>query len=209
MTTQQAQKNNKNNKTKKKIPELRFGGFSGEWKEKRLGEVFSNIGGTSLERFVGDNAKYKFISIGNYSKDGHYIDNGQRIVLNDKTKTKLLQKNDLAMVLNDKTTSGDIIGAAILIDKDDTYIYNQRTERLICEKDILPTYAWVYLNSTKFRKKIFKISQGGTQIYVNFPFVKKIDFPIPQKAEQEKIAGFLSVVDEWVENLSSARKPRL
>lgn len=190
----------------KRVPKLRFPGFSSEWEEKTIGEVFNNFGGTSLEKFVDVHGNYKFISIGNYSKDGKYIDNGQRIVLDNKTKAKLLNENDLVMILNDKTTSGAIIGSTILIDKSDEYIYNQRTERLVCKKMIFPLFAWYYLNSKKFRKKVFSLAQGGTQIYINFPFVKKLDFPFPSFPEQQKISTFLNTVDDWINNLKKQKE---
>lgn len=193
-------------KKTKNIPILRFPGFFGEWEEKKLESLVKNIGGTALEKFVNENGTHKFISIGNYSIDGKYIDNGQRIILNDKTKTKLLNKGDLAMVLNDKTASGDIIGSSILINEDNKFIYNQRTERLICEKDFDSFFAWYLLNSNKFRKRIVKMAQGGTQIYVNFPSVKKEKICIPKKKEQQKIASFFGAVDEWVENLRGQKE---
>jgi len=188
-------------KQKPLVPELRFSDFSGEWERHPLSELVDNVGGTALESHTDKQGTHKFISIGNYSTTGIYIDNGQRVVLNDKTKTKLLDKNNLAMVLNDKTASGDIIGSTILIDEDDSYIYNQRTERLVCKENFLPKYAWLYLNSPRFRKRIVKISQGGTQIYVNFPSVKRELVLIPKSNEQQKIADFLGSVDAWLDNL--------
>jgi type I restriction enzyme S subunit len=178
--------------------EVRFGEFSDEWEEIQVSEIFKNIGGTSLENEVIENGKYKFISIGNYSVDGRYIDNQQRINLNGKTKDKLLYKDNLVMVLNDKTASGDLIGSTILINEDNTYIYNQRSERLICSNKILPLYAWFKLNSKDFRKKIFSLSQGGTQIYINFPAVKKIKIKLPSLPEQQKIAEVLSLADDEI-----------
>jgi type I restriction enzyme S subunit len=50
----------------------------------------------------------------------------------------------------------------------------------------------------KFRKEIFSISQGGTQIYVNFPAVKKLSIPIPSLKEQRKIANFLTAIDDKI-----------
>jgi type I restriction enzyme S subunit len=182
---------------------LRFKDENGKsfpkWEEKEIGDIFENHGGTSLEEFTDEKSDYKFISIGNYSKEGVFIDNGQRIGLNDKSKTKLLKKDELVMVLNDKTKSGDIIGSSILIDKDDTYIYNQRSERLICKPSILPKFAWVYLNYKMFRKNVFAISQGGTQIYVNFPMVKKIKIMLPLIAEQTKIFELILSVNNKIE----------
>src|SRR5690606_9180047 len=172
-----------------------------EWEDLTICDIVSNIGGTALEKYVDIKLNYKFISIGIYSKDGRYIDNNARIELNDKTKTKLLNKNDLVMVLNDKTSSGDIIGSTILID-DDNYIYNQRSERLIPKDFINSRFLWHKLNSKDFRKKVFTNAQGGTQIYVNFPIVKKLSVKIPSLPEQEKIADFLSAMDESIEKVN-------
>lgn len=163
---------------------------------KEIAEVFSNIGGKSLEDQASETGTHKFISIGNYSKDGRYIDNGQKVPLNKKTEPKLLKRNDLVMVLNDKTRTGDIIGSTILIEKDNSYIYNQRSERLIPNKAVLnPKYCWFLFNSPQRRKKIFAISQGGTQIYVNFSAVRHLKISFPPLPEQQKIAEFLTAVD--------------
>lgn len=176
----------------------RFKGFSEDWQVVRLGDVCKNFGGKSLEKEVSSSGQYRFISIGNYSIDGKYFDNGQRISLNKNTQEKLLEKNDLVMVLNDKTSDGKIIGSTILIDRDNAYIYNQRSERLVCSERLEPLFAWCVLNSKKIRKKIFEISQGGTQIYVNFSSVKNIQIPIPPLTEQKKIAEILSEADNEI-----------
>lgn len=185
----------------KNIPKLRFPEFSDEWRNYRVGDLFNHIGGTALEDQVINNGSHKFISIGNYTVDGKYIDNGQRINLNKKTKEKLLAKHDLVMVLNDKTTAGDLIGSTILINYDNSFIYNQRSERIISTSKMLPSYAWFVLNSSNFRKKIYAISQGGTQIYVNFPSVQKLNLTVPTTEEQGKIADFLTIVDYKISSL--------
>lgn len=183
--------------------ELRFKDDEGrdypEWEEKKLGDCIENKGGTALEKFVDENGTHKFISIGNYSTSGKYIDSGQRISLNDKTKDKLLYKNDLVMVLNDKTATGDLIGSTILIDEDNTYIYNQRSERLICNENINPDFAWILLNYEDFRKRVFSIAQGGTQIYVNFPSVKNLNIQLPSLKEQNKISELILALDNKIE----------
>ncbi len=185
-------------------PRLRFPEFrdAGEWEVKRLGEVVDHYGGKSLERYVKKTGKYKFISIGNYLENGKYFDNGQRIDNNhyDYIKDKILKKNDLVMILNDKTSNGNLIGATILIDKDDEYVYNQRSERIVCKRGVSPLFLWFLLNSKRFRKKIYLLSQGATQIYINFSTIKKIKILIPPSLpEQQKIADCLSSIDELIE----------
>lgn len=170
-----------------------------EWGNKSFIELFQNKGGTALENYVSSNGSHYFISIGNYSTKGKYIDNGQRINPIEKARDKVLDKDNLVMVLNDKTIAGDLIGSTILIDKNNKYIYNQRSERLICNEDkILPLFAWCLLNSDHFRNEIRAKAQGGTQIYINFSAIQKIKINLPTKQEQQKIADFLSSVDDKI-----------
>ncbi|HIF9075602.1 TPA: restriction endonuclease subunit S [Photobacterium damselae] len=177
--------------------------FEGEWEEVLFGDSISHIGGTALEKHVKDSAEYHFISIGNYSMDGRYVDKSQRIELNDKTRTKLLNKGDLVMVLNDKTKTGDIIGSTILVDRSDTYIYNQRSERIIVNDGINVLFFWFLLNSKPFRTEVFNRSQGGTQIYVNFGALKSINIHLPNMQEQQKIASVLTAADKEIELLEA------
>jgi type I restriction enzyme, S subunit len=179
--------------------ELRFKDDYGqnypEWSITYIKDCFDNYGGTALEKHVIPDGAYKFISIGSYNENGNYNDQKLRVNLNDKTKGKLLSKDNLVMVLNDKTLAGNIIGRVLLIENDNEYIYNQRSERLVCKKCILPKYAWYYLNSDYFRKKIISMAQGGTQIYVNFSNVSRIEFQLPTLNEQNKILSFLNKLE--------------
>ena len=171
-----------------------------DWEKKKLGDITQSQGGTALEKYTTTNGLYKFISIGNYSTYSTYLDNGIRIDLNNKTKKQLLNKNDLVMILNDKTSSGNIIGRTLLIDKDNTYIYNQRSQRLICNtKIIIPSFLYFLLNSD-FRKNIIKKVQGATQIYINYSTIEVMHLNIPCLEEQTKIADFLSAFDRKLEN---------
>ena len=102
------------------------------------------------------------------------------------------------MILNDKTASGNIIGRVLLIDQDNTYVYNQRTERIeVDTKNFLPMFLYHMLNAPEQRKYIVKASQGNTQIYVNWSTINNIDYMIPQLLlEQEKIANLFSLINK-------------
>ena len=108
--------------TKKYIPQIRFKGFDEDWAVQSMEGFGSSVGGTSLESEFTTTGKYKVISIGSYSKNSTYTDQGIRVPENEKTRKKILNKNDLAMVLNDKTLAGNIIGRALLIDEDEKYV---------------------------------------------------------------------------------------
>ena len=49
------------------------------------------------------------------------------------------------------------------------------------------------------RSEVRKLAQGGTQIYINFSSVLSIIFLLPCLAEQNKIANFLSSIDQKIE----------
>ena len=123
-----------------------------------------------------------------------YNDQNLRINKNEKTEKYILSQGDLAMVLNDKTKDGNIIGRSIFIDKDNHYIYNQRTERLIPLSENDNKFLWFLMNTDIVRNKIKSMMQGATQVYINYSSIKNISLQIPSFEEQIKIREFLEVL---------------
>ena len=185
-------------KEKRRVPKLRFPGFTEDWEQRKLNDFGIATGGTSIESEFVDGGTYKVINIGSYSEESVYNDQGLRVNKTDKTKSRILNKYDLTMILNDKTASGNIIGRVLLIDQDNTYVYNQRTERIeVDTKNFLPMFLYHMLNAPEQRKYIVKASQGNTQIYVNWSTISNIDYMIPQLLlEQEKIANLFSLINK-------------
>ncbi|HHA9961368.1 TPA: restriction endonuclease subunit S [Staphylococcus aureus] len=178
--------------------ELRFKDENGndypEWESKSIQEIFENKGGTALETEFNFDGNYKVISIGSYSINSTYNDQNIRVNKNKKTEKYILSKGDLAMVLNDKTKDGKIIGRSIFIDKDNQYIYNQRTERLIPFAENDNKFLWFLMNTDLIRNKIKGMMQGATQVYINYSSIKLISIQLPLLEEQQKIRGFLEVL---------------
>ncbi|HHO0510752.1 TPA: restriction endonuclease subunit S [Staphylococcus aureus] len=178
--------------------ELRFKDENGndypEWESKSIQEIFENKGGTALETEFNFDGNYKVISIGSYSINSTYNDQNIRVNKNKKTEKYILSKGDLAMVLNDKTKDGKIIGRSIFIDKDNQYIYNQRTERLIPFAENDNKFLWFLMNTDLIRNKIKGMMQGATQVYLNYSSIKLISIQLPLLEEQQKIRGFLEVL---------------
>ncbi|WP_323712957.1 restriction endonuclease subunit S [Staphylococcus aureus] len=178
--------------------ELRFKDENGndypEWESKSIQEIFENKGGTALETEFNFDGNYKVISIGSYSINSTYNDQNIRVNKNKKTEKYILSKGDLAMVLNDKTKDGKIIGRSIFIDKDNQYIYNQRTERLIPFAENDNKFLWFLMNTDLIRNKIKGMMQGATQVYINYSSIKLISIQLPLLEEQQEIRGFLEVL---------------
>ena len=182
-----------------KVPELRFSDFTDAWEQRRLGELGHTEGGTSIESEFDSEGKYKVISIGSYSEESDYVDQGIRAIESEKTLRRVLQKNDLTMILNDKTSSGKIIGRVLFIDRSDVFVYNQRTEMIRGYEDrYYPKFLYHLLNAPIQRKKIVKQSQGNTQIYVNWSKVSETQYMIPEVGEQTIISNYFSYFDHLI-----------
>lgn len=139
------------------------------------------------------------ISIGSYSENSVYNDQGIRAIKSDKTSNRVLNQNDLTMILNDKTTSGNIIGRVLLIEESGIYVYNQRTERIEINLDEYdPVFLYEMLNAPNIREKIIKQAQGNTQIYVNWTAISLLEYMIPSKEEQVKIGEYLHSISNLI-----------
>ncbi|WP_168910552.1 restriction endonuclease subunit S [Mycoplasma sp. 1654_15] len=172
-------------------PSIRFKDFNYKWSAKELDKVVNSFGGTSLEEYFNTTGKYKVISIGSFNENNNYNDQNLRIDLNEKSKNFILNKDDLAMILNDKTQSCNILGRVLLIPEDNKFIYNQRTQRIVLNKLFLnPLFTYFYLNS-KGREGIIKNAQGNTQVYINWSAVSNLKIIFPTLEEQKKISELL------------------
>ena len=182
-----------------KKPELRFKGFTDDWEQCKLDDFGKATGGVSIENEFSDKGKYKVISIGSYSETSTYNDQGIRCILSNRTRDRILNKDDLTMILNDKTASGNIIGRVLLIEKSGLYVYNQRTERIEVNKEKYdPLFIYELLNAPNIRNKIIKESQGNTQIYVNWTKVKELLYCIPKIEEQKKLGIYFKQLDNLI-----------
>ncbi|MEE1086534.1 MAG: restriction endonuclease subunit S [Schaedlerella sp.] len=181
-------------------PEIRFAGFTDAWEQRKLGDFGIATGGTSIESEFSENGKYKVISIGSYSEQSTYTDQGLRTDKTEKTEKRILNKNDLTMILNDKTNTGRIIGRVLLIDADDSYVFNQRTERIEVDTEKYnPQFLYAMLNADNIRNKIIKAAQGNTQIYVNWPVISEFNYPVPiDLEEQKKLGEFFGIIDKII-----------
>lgn len=186
-------------KNGEKIPEIRFAGFTGDWEQRKLGEFGKATGGTSIESEFSANGIYKVISIGSYSEDSVYRDQGIRAVESEKTLNRILNEGDITMILNDKTASGNIIGRVLLIEESGVYVYNQRTERIeLDNKNYDSQFIYMMLNAPQIRDKIIKQSQGNTQIYVNWSTISQTEYLVPQIKEQQRIGSYFSHLDHLI-----------
>jgi type I restriction enzyme S subunit len=177
------------------VPALRFNEFDGDWNLKELKEICSFFSGgtpTSNDKtlYSGD---IPFIGSGNIydSKVSNYI---TEKALNNSS-AKLVEVGDLLYALYG-ANSGEVA-----ISK----MYGAVNQAILCirtkSENIDFIYSLLFLNKEKIVTKYLQGGQGNLSANI----VKKLKYHFPRLPEQQKIASFLSAIDDKVQQLTKKK----
>ncbi len=160
------------------------------WNQKSFTDVFQIESGSNKKN--EDEGKYFNLTMGSVSEEG-------KLLISSKTNisNNLLHKNQLIMPTRD-IGRGFVIGRTALIDKDDVYVAGNCLFALTAIDDD-PEFLNHLFNSDYMRKKIRRIVCGTSQMQLTLRAIKKLTFTVPNKAEQHKIAMFLTLIDRLIE----------
>ena len=179
---------------KKRVPKLRFRGFSGEWEDQKIEDISEIIGGgtpsTSIaEYWDGEIDWYSPTEIGNKT----YADGSvKKITLLglEKSSARVLPANKTILF-----TSRAGIGSVAILRKDGTT--NQGFQSFIVKSDN-DTY-FMYSLSNKIKEYALKIASGSTFLEISGKQLSKISVCIPKKNEQTKIGNYFQNLDKLIE----------
>lgn len=92
-------------------------------------------------------------------------------------------------------------GNAALIREGQEVCLGQRTVliRPDCEK-VFPEYLVYYLLAPEQQDKLLGTANGATVAHVNLPVIRKMPIELPDIDVQQKIAGYISIYDDLIEN---------
>lgn len=175
----------------KKIPEIRFKGFEGEWEESILSSVTDYKNGKGHEDKQSTTGKYELINLNSISIDGGLKNSGKFI---DETENTLL-KNDLVMVLSD-VGHGDLLGRVALIPENDKYVLNQRVALLRPNNKVNPLFLFVNINA---HQSYFKAQGAGmSQLNISKSSVENFNSLVPTLPEQTQIGTYFQNLDSLI-----------
>ncbi|MFL9927155.1 restriction endonuclease subunit S [Herbaspirillum lusitanum] len=174
-------------------PEIRFKGFSGEWVEKKLGELCEIVGGgtpsTAIQEYWGGDIDwYSPTEIG----DDVYASGSV------KTITPLgLTKCSAKMLPRDRTilfTSRAGIGDMAILTKEGCT--NQGFQSLVLHDDIDPYFIFSMRHLIKVHA--LKYASGSTFLEVSSKQLEKMKILLPKDKEQKKIGTYFRTLDELI-----------
>ena len=182
------------NKDKKvlNVPNIRFKEFKEEWEKCRLGEIATIVGGGTPDtnNSVFWNGSIQWFTPSEVGKN-KYISHSIRKISEEglkKSSAKLLPIGTI--LLSSRATIGECSINTI------ECTTNQGFESLIINQDNYNEF-FFYLIQTK-RKELIRKSCGSTFLEISSNEIKKINITKPSRKEQEKIANFLSLIDERI-----------
>lgn len=183
-------------KNTQKIPKLRFGGFVDAWEEKKLGD--KNV--SEINPNTGELPK-KFVYIDLESVEGGILKQEKSIQKNNAPSRaqRLLEKNDILF-----QTVRPYQQNNLFFNKAGNYVASTGYAQIKAVEN--SQFLYQYVHTKKFLNKVLARCTGTSYPAINSNDLKVIKINIPKKEEQQKIAGFLGGVDEWVENLKNQKE---
>lgn len=181
-------------------PQLRFPEFTDVWQVKKLGEIVDIVDGDRGVNYPKQTDFTKagyclFLNASNVTKSGFDFKEKQFI---STEKDKALNKGKLSredVVLTTRGTVGNFAYYSDEVPYDQVRI-NSGMVLLRAGSDVAPGY--LHSSSSYFDKQIKSIAFGSAQPQLTVGAIKKLKLPMPSKPEQEKIADFLTAVDERI-----------
>ncbi len=184
-------------------PKLRFKDKNGnaypEWEENLLGDIGELRNGIAKGcEFFGHG--HKFINLQDvFGKDCLY-DNDYDLVETSEKERQLndLKKGDVIFVRSSVKPSGVGLPSVVMEDLKDTVFSGfliRFREHKLCLNLLYKRYCFIV---DSFRREVLKRSSSSANTNINQDNLANIKLKIPCLEEQEKIAGFLSKVDELI-----------
>lgn len=178
------------------VPKLRFKEFKGNWEIKKLGPLVQIKSGYTPSNYeFQDKGKYPFIKVEElnnsekYQKTSRFYTDAEENVI--KKNAVIFPKRGAA-ILNNKVR----ISAVDLLMDTNLMAVSPITENLNHE----------FLYYKIFIEKLYKIADCSTIPQINNKHIEPYKLPLPEKEEQQKIAFFLSAVDEKIQLLNRKKQ---
>lgn len=184
-------------------PKLRFKDKNGnaypEWEENLLGDIGELRNGIAKgSEFFGHG--HKFINLQDvFGKDCLYNDDYDLVETSDKERQlNDLKKGDVIFVRSSVKPSGVGLPSVVMEDLKDTVFSGfliRFREHKLCLNLLYKRYCFIV---DSFRREVLKRSSSSANTNINQDNLANIKLKIPCLEEQEKIAFFLSKVDELI-----------
>ncbi len=185
------------------VPKLRFPGFTGAWKQRKLSDVIDKLtGGASIapEDYVDEGCRT--IPKGAVNDTGVADMSGCKSVSEEFFKKNISSKTstgELVTSLRDLVPTAPNMGRVVRICGDsEDFLMPQGVYSIILKENADEDFLIAYSNSPVYRKIISTEKNGSTQVHIRNGEFLNIDIPVPSLDEQNKIGRLISNIDKTI-----------
>lgn len=192
-------------KAESKIPELRFPEFEGEWVEKKLGEVLNITSSSRVHKDEWTKKGVPFFRSSDVVADFKGTKNTKAYIpfeLYDSLSNKIgrVKKDDLLV------TGGGSIGIPFLVKNNEPLYFKDADLLWIKNTNTINGYfLYSFFLTQSFKKYIKSVSHVGTIAHYTVIQVKNTPCQFPSLPEQQKIATFLTAVDNKIKQFTKKK----
>jgi type I restriction enzyme S subunit len=187
-------------KDQKKIPQLRFAEFEGEWKRKKIGDISKVKNGFAFKgEFFGERGPYIILTPGNFDVGGGFRYQGSKekyYTSTDVLEDYILKKGDLLTVMTEQAVG--LIGRGLIVPESGLFLHNQRLGLFEVGKKVQKEFLFHYMKTHSLSLKFSKSAAGTKVRHTSVKLIEGIDLSIPSLSEQIRIATFFNSVDKRI-----------
>lgn len=173
------------------------------WPEMRLGKLVKIKHGYAFKgEYFSDHGEFILLTPGNVHPKGGLKLKGDKetYYTGEFPPAYIFSKGDLVVVMTDLTQDASILGGAMLIDRPNLYLHNQRLGLVSHTNEIDRRFLYQYLNWQFFRDQVKASSNGSTVKHTSPSRICQCRIFLPPVPIQRKITAMLSTYDDLIEN---------
>ena len=187
------------------IPKLRFPEFKGEWEKKKFENILdiTRLAGYEYSTYWQEDENKEIIALRGYNIGKGKLELNNLGYISNELSNKLIRS---------KLFKGDIvypcvgtIGNAVVIEEDNKYHIQQNIAKLTPKENIYPYFITQFLMSDLGLNEVYKFNATSSQPNVLVGSLRNFEIIIPTLPEQQKIATFLTSVDEKLQALKKKK----
>ncbi|BCG66065.1 MAG: type I restriction enzyme, S subunit [Methyloprofundus sp.] len=183
---------------KKKIPEIRFEGFGGEWKQCHLGEVGGLKNGMNFGKEAMGHG-YPFVNLQDvFGKNTVDNTNLELAISNEKQRKEYsLEKGDVLFIRSSVKPEG--VGEAALVSESfKNTTYSGFIIRFRPNIEMSGNFNRFIYSTISVRKQILTSATSSANTNINQDALKKIQLTLPKIGEQTKIGNYFQQLDTLI-----------